>query len=46
MVRDIRRGKESNNVGELTAVGRTLFFRADDGVHGQELWRAGPKPKG
>jgi ELWxxDGT repeat protein len=25
---------------DLTAVGDTLFFTADDGVHGQELWRS------
>jgi ELWxxDGT repeat protein len=25
---------------ELTAVGGTLFFTADDGVHGQELWKS------
>ena len=28
MVRDIRRGRESSNIGELTAVGKTLFFNA------------------
>src|SRR5262249_16139833 len=25
---------------ELTAVGGTLFFSADDGVHGRELWKS------
>src|SRR5262245_55994180 len=26
--------------GSLTAVGKTLFFAADDGVHGEELWKS------
>ena len=24
----------------LTGVGRTLFFTADDGIHGRELWKS------
>ena len=24
----------------LTAVGNTLFFTADDGIHGRELWES------
>jgi RNA polymerase sigma factor (sigma-70 family) len=27
-------------IGHLTAVGRTLFFMADDGVHGLTLWKS------
>ena len=29
-----------DNVGGLTAVADTLYFRADDGVHSTELWRS------
>jgi RNA polymerase sigma factor (sigma-70 family) len=29
-----------NQIGNLTAVGRTLFFAADDGVHGRKLWKS------
>jgi ELWxxDGT repeat protein len=44
MVRDIRRGRESSDIGELTAVGKTLFFNANANasVHSRKLWRAGP----
>ena len=44
MVRDIRRGRESSNIGELTAVGKTLFFNAsvNASAFGRRLWRAGP----
>ena len=46
LVKDIRPG--SSNYGypygsdayELTAVGGTLYFTANDGVHGQELWQS------
>ena len=40
MVKDIRSGSFGSNLGELTAVGNTLYFRADDGVHGNELWKS------
>jgi ELWxxDGT repeat protein len=32
--------------GDLTAVGSTLFFSADDGVHGQQLWSSNGTPGG
>jgi ELWxxDGT repeat protein len=42
MVRDIFPGKsggyDRNGPSSLTAVGGTLFFTADDDVHGRELW--------
>ena len=37
LVKDINPGHGST-ASSLTAVGGTLFFTADDGVHGQELW--------
>ncbi len=30
----------------LTAVGRTLYFTADDGIHGSELWRSDGTARG
>jgi LPXTG-site transpeptidase (sortase) family protein len=32
----------SSDPEDLTIIGRTLFFSADDGVWGRELWRADP----
>src|SRR5262249_51165354 len=40
-VSDINPGHYPNIYG-LTNVGGTLFFRANDGVHGSELWKATP----
>jgi ELWxxDGT repeat protein len=44
IVRDILPGSQpdpkTRTPEEFTAVGRTLFFVADDGVHGRELWRS------
>ena len=40
MVKDIRPGSDSNNLDALTDVGGTLFFTADDGTHGDELWKS------
>ncbi|QQR74485.1 MAG: hypothetical protein IPJ17_02515 [Holophagales bacterium] len=31
-------GSQSTYLGGLAAVGSSVFFAADDGVHGQELW--------
>ena len=45
MVKDINPGRDHSapvfgpNEEELTDVGKTLFFPANDGRHGQELWR-------
>ena len=46
LVKDIRPGTSNygypfgSNVYDLTAVGGTLYFTANDGVHGQELWQS------
>ena len=42
MVKDISPGpgRLSPQPGWLTAVGGTLYFHADDGIHGHELWKS------
>jgi RNA polymerase sigma factor (sigma-70 family) len=44
MVKDIHPGKvgsfPNKNMGNLTNVNGTLFFAADDGMHGLELWKS------
>ena len=34
----INSGSDRSNPYELTAVGNTLYFEADDGTNGEELW--------
>ncbi len=36
---DINPGGDSSNPSYLTVVGGTLYFAADDGSHGEELWK-------
>jgi ELWxxDGT repeat protein len=38
MVRDIRPGSAASNPSWLTNVSRTIYFSANDGIHGAELW--------
>ncbi|MDY7229078.1 ELWxxDGT repeat protein [Hyalangium rubrum] len=40
VVRDIAPGADSSFISELVDVNGTLFFAADDGVSGVELWRS------
>jgi ELWxxDGT repeat protein len=37
---DIYPGINGASIGELTNLSGTVFFRADDGAHGPELWRS------
>ncbi len=39
LVKDLAPGY-AGSVGEAAVVGSTLFFIADDGVHGRELWKS------
>ena len=40
MLRDINLGAADSSPGELTNVNGMLFFTADDGVNGRELWKS------
>jgi ELWxxDGT repeat protein len=40
MVKDINPGSASSYPGHLTDVNGTLFFTANDGTHGSELWKS------
>ncbi len=42
LVRDIKIGEDGSSPGPYAAVRGTLFFGADDGVHGRELWKTTP----
>ncbi|MFN7735346.1 MAG: ELWxxDGT repeat protein [Pirellula sp.] len=39
-VKDVYPGDNSSFPSELVGVGNILYFDADDGVHGRELWRS------
>lgn len=38
MVQDIRAGQQSSSPREMTAWNGRVYFTADDGIHGRELW--------
>ncbi|RKH27990.1 hypothetical protein D7Y13_17895 [Corallococcus praedator] len=40
LVRDLRPGAQGSEPRELTVFQNRLFFTADNGVHGRELWRS------
>lgn len=39
MVKDIRPGYESGQPRNLTNAYGTLYFTANDGIYGEELWK-------
>lgn len=40
LIKDINPGTATSNICYLTSVNNTLFFAANDGVHGMELWKS------
>ncbi len=40
LLKDIRLGPENSDPQSLTIAGQTLYFAANDGVHGNELWKS------
>lgn len=44
LVRDINHGPASSNPASAALVGDEVFFAADDGTHGRELWRVEAAP--
>src|SRR5262245_16839844 len=46
LLKDIIPGSVGSTPDYLTAVGRMLFFAADDGVHARELWKSDGTPPG
>lgn len=40
LVKDIFTGTEGSNLSELTDVDGILFFKANDGINGSELWKS------
>ncbi len=40
MVADINPGAASSNPGPFVAIGSTTYFVANDGIHGNELWKS------
>ncbi|MEO5647621.1 MAG: hypothetical protein ABIQ56_04625, partial [Chitinophagaceae bacterium] len=46
LLKDIRMGTSSSNPGELTIIGNTVFFEANDNVNGSTLWKTDGTPNG
>ncbi len=39
-IKDINPGSASSDVGRLKVIGNTIYFQANNGVNGSELWRS------
>jgi ELWxxDGT repeat protein len=46
LVADIRPGADGSNLHNIVARGERIFFTANDGVHGVELWQSDGSPEG
>ena len=46
MLKDINPGPDGSDITELQVSNGYLYFNADDGVHGKELWRTDGTPEG
>jgi ELWxxDGT repeat protein len=46
VIKDIREGEEASNPFNLTDVGGTLYFTANDDIRGRDLWRSDGTPEG
>ena len=46
VIRDVRTGDHDGGIGDLVVVGKRLFFLADDGHLGRELWTSDGSPAG
>ena len=46
VLKDIKSGPSASNPGNLTVVNGTLFFAANDGPNGAELWKSDGTPDG
>jgi LPXTG-site transpeptidase (sortase) family protein len=42
LVLDINKGAAGSNISNITAVGKSLFFSANNGTSGNELWKSDP----
>jgi ELWxxDGT repeat protein len=46
LLADINPGAASSNPSQMVAIGSTTFFAANDGTHGNELWKTDGTPAG
>lgn len=46
LLKDINPGVAGSSYFNFTSVGSSMFFRPDDGVHGDELWKSNGTPGG
>ncbi len=46
LVKDIRTGRYSDQLSNMTELEGILYFTANDGIHGQELWKSDGTPEG